>query len=234
MTDPHARYLIVNGDDFGISGGVSRGILEAHQRGILTSTSLMVDRAAAEEATSLARRAPDLSVGLHLELSAGSDPRAAAARQIQRFERLLGRPPTHLDSHRDVHRDARVTGEILRVANELGVPLRGYSSARSLTRFYAQWGGETHLAQVSVDSLIGMLETDVEAGVTELMCHPGYADAALTSSYAHARETELQTLCDPRLRSALRHEGIQLAGFRDLPALLTPQPGESMRPAWQA
>ena len=42
------RYLIVNGDDFGLSPGVSRGIIEAHRHGILTSTSLMVDRPAAE------------------------------------------------------------------------------------------------------------------------------------------------------------------------------------------
>ncbi|PYR01516.1 MAG: hypothetical protein DMF97_07400, partial [Acidobacteria bacterium] len=34
------KYLIVNADDFGASSGINRGILEAHQRGILTSTSL--------------------------------------------------------------------------------------------------------------------------------------------------------------------------------------------------
>ena len=38
------KYLIVNGDDFGASRGINRGILEAHQDGILTSTSLFVDR----------------------------------------------------------------------------------------------------------------------------------------------------------------------------------------------
>ena len=228
-----ARYLIVNGDDFGISGGVSRGILEAHQRGILTSTSLMVDRPAAREAASLARQAPDLSVGLHLELSPGQDPRAVVQRQVDRFECLTGASPTHLDSHRDVHRDMRITGEVLEVADELGIPLRGFSLARSLTRFYGQWGGETHPAQVGVDSLIGMLEADVEVGVTELMCHPGYADAELASSYAQVREVELWTLCDPRVWSALRREAIQLAGFRDLPALLRRQPEEQARPSWQ-
>ena len=36
------RRLIVNADDFGISEGVNRGIIEAHLRGILTSTTLMV------------------------------------------------------------------------------------------------------------------------------------------------------------------------------------------------
>ncbi len=66
------RYLIVNADDFGISAGVSRGILEGHQRGILTSTSAMVNlpdtpvfiRRAQQEA-------PRLGIGLHFTLSFG-------------------------------------------------------------------------------------------------------------------------------------------------------------------
>ena len=36
------RYLIVNADDFGLSHGVNRGVMQAHTAGILTSTSLMV------------------------------------------------------------------------------------------------------------------------------------------------------------------------------------------------
>lgn len=234
MSEAGARYLIVNGDDFGMSRGVSRGIAEAHQRGILTSTSLMVDRPAAAEAARLARQAPELSVGLHLELSAGGDPGAEAARQVRRFQQLMGCAPTHLDSHRDVHREGEVLGDVLALADELGLPLRGYSPARSLTRFYGQWGGETHLAQVSFESLVGMLETDVGVGVTELMCHPGYVDEELESSYARAREAELRTLCDARLRDALRREGIRLAGFRDLPTLLARRSGEPSPPSWPA
>src|SRR5437588_6327908 len=62
------KYLIVNGDDFGASHGINRGIVEAHQRGILTSTSLLVDTPWSQEAASLVRAAPDLSVGLHAHL----------------------------------------------------------------------------------------------------------------------------------------------------------------------
>jgi len=221
MSDRGTRYLIVNGDDFGMSSSVSRGITEAHRRGILTSTSLMVDRPGAEEAASLARELADLSVGLHLELegTAAADPRAAMEKQLGRFEQLMGRPPTHLDSHHDVHRSPDVFPHALETAQRLGIPVRGHSPARCLTRFYGQWGGETHLEQVSVESLIGMLGTDVEAGVTELMCHPGYADPELESSYSEVREPELQTLCDARVRDAVREAGIELLGFSDFPAL---------------
>ncbi len=68
---PGARYLIVNGDDFGLSAQVNAGILHAHQRGTLTDTSLMVTAPAWEEAVELARSTPSLGVGLHVTLVQG-------------------------------------------------------------------------------------------------------------------------------------------------------------------
>lgn len=65
------RFLIVNGDDFGLSTGVNRAIIEAHTQGILTSTSLMVTGAAFDQAVELAKSHPNLGVGLHLTLGKG-------------------------------------------------------------------------------------------------------------------------------------------------------------------
>ena len=59
------RALIINGDDFGLSPGINDGIVEAHTRGVLTSTSLMVTAPAAPQAAELAKSHPQLSVGLH-------------------------------------------------------------------------------------------------------------------------------------------------------------------------
>ena len=67
----NARRLLVNADDFGLSGGVNRGVLEAHRRGLVTSTSLMANLPAAAEAVGLWREAPDLGLGMHLNLTAG-------------------------------------------------------------------------------------------------------------------------------------------------------------------
>src|SRR5436309_14451808 len=63
------RFLIVNGDDFGASRGINRGILEAHHRGILTSTSLLVDTPWSEDAACLSRAAPDIGIGLHVDFA---------------------------------------------------------------------------------------------------------------------------------------------------------------------
>lgn len=63
--------LIVTGDDFGMSPAVNRAIVTAHERGLLTSASLMVTGAAATEAVAFAKIHPTLAVGLHLVLCQG-------------------------------------------------------------------------------------------------------------------------------------------------------------------
>ena len=172
-----ARVLIVTADDFGISRGVNRGIVEAHREGILTSTSLMVSRPAAVEAAVLGRACPALSVGLHLELDPGApDLPTQLDLQLGRFTELVGAPPTHVDSHHDVHRDPRVLPHVRAWADRFSVPVRGWSAVRHLPKFYGQWGGETHLEQISVAGLLRLLDTELGPGVTELTCHAGYVD----------------------------------------------------------
>ena len=61
--------LIVNADDFGISEAINRGIVEAHVRGIVTSTSIMATAPKFEHAVELARQRPSLAVGVHLVLT---------------------------------------------------------------------------------------------------------------------------------------------------------------------
>lgn len=65
------KQLIINGDDFGYSTQVNQAIIQAHQQGILTSTSLMVTAEAFKEAVTLAKANPTLAVGLHLVLGCG-------------------------------------------------------------------------------------------------------------------------------------------------------------------
>jgi chitin disaccharide deacetylase len=65
------RFAIVNGDDFGLSPGINRGIIESYCDGILTSASLMVVGDAFEEAVTLAHEHHGLSLGVHLTLIEG-------------------------------------------------------------------------------------------------------------------------------------------------------------------
>ena len=73
------RYLIVNADDFGMTSGVNRAVIESHTRGIVTSTTLMANMPAFDEAVRLARAHPSLGVGLHFNITQGA-PVAEASR----------------------------------------------------------------------------------------------------------------------------------------------------------
>jgi chitin disaccharide deacetylase len=229
------KYLIVNGDDLGASPGINRGILKAHHSGILTSASLMVNQAAAKEAAEMSRAAPRLSVGLHADLApqtaktvtnptAEGRCRDALSRQWARFLEMMGRAPTHLDSHHNAHRDPRLLPVFLDFARRNGVPLRENSSVRYFSKFYGQWSGKTHLEQISVANLARMLSTEIQDRFTELSCHPGYVEADFPSAYSHERHVEVQTLCAPSLRPILVQQGIQLISYHELPNLLKDTP----------
>jgi chitin disaccharide deacetylase len=231
MSEP--RFLIVNADDFGLSEGANLGIAAAHERGIVTSTSLMVRQSAAQQAAALARGLPALAVGLHLDLGQwdyeegewrpayercpsddGDAVESECRGQLLAFQELLDRDPTHLDSHQHVHENepARSVAEAL--AAELEVPLRG-RSIRYEGGFYGQSGrGEPFPEGISVESLVGLIG-GLKAGWTELGCHPGVGRME-ESSYGAEREQELKALCDPRTRAAIEAEGVQLRSFAEL------------------
>lgn len=216
------KYLIVNGDDFGASHGINRGILEAHRDGILTSASLFVDRTWSSEAVALAREAPTLSVGLHADLDAHvrGDVGPELVRQLTRFEELLGSPPTHLDSHHNVHRSPDVLHDFMAVAEKHNLLVRDCSNVRYVSKFYGQLHGRPNLQSIGVAGLVNLLNTGLQEGLTELGCHPGYVDSVLVSRYTSEREYELRTLCDPSVREAIREAGIVLVSFRDVPRIL--------------
>ena len=226
------RWLVVNADDFGLTAGVNRGIVRAHEHGIVTSASLMMRRPGAEEAAAYARRRTQISVGLHVDLGewlyesgqwrtlytlAPDDMEGEAAWQLERFRELVGRGPTHVDSHQHVHLQEPATTILRGLADSLGVPLRSFSACvRHCGTFYGQTEEGRPLPEgITVARLIEIIE-GLEPGVTELGCHPGESDG-LKSSYAAERVREIEVLCDPRVREALAAEEVELRSFADLP-----------------
>ena len=228
-----SRTLIVNADDFGLSEGVNAGIIEAHESGIVTSASLMVAGARASEAVGYGRGSATLSVGLHADLchweyEGGEwravyervDPRDAAAveaeveAQVERFRVLLGRDPSHIDSHQHVHLEEPAAAVFRKVGQGLGVPVRRLSGhARYVGDFYGQTArGEPVHDAISPTALAGVLRT-LPAGTTELACHPGRGMGG-ESSYGAERELELAALCASRVRKTIESEGIALRSFQ--------------------
>ena len=216
----------------GAGAGINRGIIEAHERGVVTSASLMVRGNAAADAASYCRRRPQLALGWHLDLGewifrdgqwvtlyavAPMDDviavRQEVHRQLEVFLRLVGRPPTHIDSHQHVHRDEPVREILEETAQNIGVPLRFHSpSVRYCGSFYGQTShGEPISGAISVTALIDILQ-NLPPGWTELGCHPGRG-RDLNTIYSTEREQELETLCDPAIRQTIRACGIELRSW---------------------
>jgi chitin disaccharide deacetylase len=229
------RFVIINADDFGFTSGINRGILEAHERGIVTSTSLMVRQPTAAEITAVAREHPRLSIGLHLDFEEWTivdgewslayrwvSPEDAHAireetqRQIDLFHKLVGRPPTHIDSHQHVHDKEPARSIVAKmVEQQLGVPIRGQDPRiRFDGRFYGQAGkAEPYAAALSTESLLQQIES-CPPGWTEIGCHPGHI-GGLTSMYRQERLKELRILTDVTLVAQVRSGAVQLASYLD-------------------
>jgi len=223
------RNLIVNADDFGASSGVNRGIVDAHRKGVVTSTSMTVTGQASADAAAMSLDNPDLAIGLHWDVW-GEDERefdttdvaavrAEFARQLDGFVRLMDRLPTHVDSHRHAHLEHGLLEVFAELVEPIGVPLRGDGKVTFVGGFYGQWEWKvTDLSHVSVAALTSILRTEIRGRWTEVSCHPAYVtDDYLHSVYLHERETELATLTDPAVRQTIVDEGLRLVSYADYP-----------------
>ncbi len=228
-----SKYLIINADDFGASSGINRGILESHTRGVVTSASLMVTGRAVLEAVAMCRDHPGLAIGLHFDISGEDEQtfdlgdagavRAEFTRQLDQFFTLLGRSPTHVDSHRHVHRLERLNPLFRQLVTPLQVPLRDDGRVRFVGGFYAQWEWLlTNLEYVGVPHLERMLVEEVHPGWNEFSCHPGYLSSDFSSVYLAEREVEVRTLTDPRIAGRIQELGITLASYADYRNSRTP------------
>jgi len=231
------KYLIVNADDFGQSPGVNRGVIKAHEQGIVTSASLMTRWPAATAAAHGAAEHPKLSVGLHLDLGEWAydgaswspvysvvppDDRQAVCKEITEqlatFRALMDRDPTHIDSHQHVHQREPARALVEHLARDLGIPVRHFSSpAHYCGKFYGQTAEGSLLPElITVEALTIILE-ELPQGITEIGCHP--ADTMdLDTMYRSERVQELRVLCDLRVIATIEALGIELCSFGDLPS----------------
>lgn len=232
----NTRYLIVNADDFGQTAGISRGIVDCHRNGIVTSTSLMVTGTALNEAVAMSRDNPSLAIGLHFDVW-GEDEREfdthnlpathdELRRQLDCFVDVMGRLPTHIDSHRHAHREPHLFEHFKQWTAHLGVPLRADGRVRFVGGFYGQWEWKvTNLHYISVEFLQEMLRNETPPGLTEFSCHPGYITTDYHGVYSGEREVEITALTDPRVVDTIAREGIRLISYADAAALASPPRG---------
>jgi chitin disaccharide deacetylase len=151
------------------------------------------------------------------------DIRRELEAQILLFEKLAGRPPSHLDSHHHSALHPSIQPVYMEVARSRRLPARSSSAeARAALRsagvkttdfFLDGFYGDGATAE-NLHATLASLED----GTSELMCHPGRADAELLagSTYARLRERELEFLCSPEIAQLLAREKVEQIDFRDL------------------
>lgn len=228
------KRLIVNADDFGRSEGINKGTMEAFRKGIVTSATLMVDGKAAVEAAKLAKKHPKLGLGLHFVLVDAENLISLEAqkaltffqvgkakkeffRQAERFQKLFGKLPDHIDGHQHIHKVPSFLPFIKKFCQENNLPYRETKGIKFIRNFYGMNNltKRPKLDKISVEYLIQVLK-NLEDGVTELMCHPGYAYDLGDSSYTFHREVELKTLTDSGIKDLIKKEGIKLINFSQI------------------
>lgn len=142
------KQLIVNADDFAMTLGINRAIVECHQRGILTSTTIIANGHAFDDGVKRLMELPSLAVGVHLNLSQGKP--AAPAAEIPSI--LNARGELFLKPPRLLHRLASKKVRPAHIERELRAQIR-----------------RVFEAGLSPDHLDGHLHTHVVPGVREIV-----------------------------------------------------------------
>ena len=241
--------LIINADDFGLTYGVTQGIYDAIHHGVVTSTTMMVNTWAAAYAADLAREDPNLPVGLHINISLGNPitecpsllrngsfvkPAALGSddiydeaqlerevnAQYERFVELVGRNPTHIDSHLYAHQKlGKGQRAIVALAERHKLPVRDadtsfWRAPHFEGNFKVLPGEDVPELKEKFNRLVKNLQ---DSRCTELMVHPGWADALLlkNSSYNIQRAYEYSVLTDPNSREYLQRLAVELVSFKE-------------------
>jgi predicted glycoside hydrolase/deacetylase ChbG (UPF0249 family) len=239
------KKLVVNADDFGRSSPINRGIIEGHQKGIVTSASLMTRREGFDEAVQLARMNPGLGIGLHLDLDHFFEVQHGSGRLLRykdaeipltaiadetesQLRKILqtGLPIGHLDGHHHVHLRPEIYATIAALTAKYKIKFIRYFKG-----FYdglypgIEMGWVLDVTKRFGLSTINTFFAGWEPVESSL---PGYSYFDPEASFDVAelmvhpgktepwRERELAHCSSPQTRSLLEKNGIQLANFTQL------------------
>lgn len=237
------KRLIVNADDYGLSEGVCLGILKAHRDGILTSTTCMMNMENIEKYLEMTKDYPNLGLGVHLNITVGkpltnvsfvdekgnfksrdtyTNREAIVSQeelyqewkaQIEKFIKIMGHKPTHLDSHHHVHLLNSNIDVALKLAHEYDLPIRQETYLQK--DFEPVYFEELFYNQ---DATFEMIDTILHKDVKnyELMCHPAMIDWKLyqISSYNLRRAHELDIICSQKAKEMTKK--IELINYQVL------------------
>lgn len=243
------KYLIINADDFGFSHGINLAVVKGFKAGTITSTTLMVNMPFAEEAGELTKE-HDLSVGIHLNLTAGTNfftentglfgkegkvnrlRKATGAlteddmvriiaeyeKQLEEFNTLVGKMPTHVDHHHNLQRIPgynEVYAEFLKKhsfpARILASKFDDFVNIPHPDRLVKNFFIDEDLTLENFTNILG----SITPGVTEIITHPSVKTGETLDSYTDIpRSKQLEILLDPVILEKVAENNIELVSFK--------------------
>jgi chitin disaccharide deacetylase len=200
--------ILINADDFGLTKGVTDGIIKAHTDGIVQSTTLMMNGNATDYAVTQAKKHPSLKVGIHLVLTWGkpmnkhvteltdrdgffkfnpdsqllaTDIEAIKIEWQTQLEAFLsvGLPLHHIDSHHHVHGWEPLKPVMIQLAKKYNVPVRFTKSLRSEPDILLTEDIWLDFYGDGVNEDLFSKLKHLSANSVEVMTHPGFVDDGL-------------------------------------------------------
>jgi chitin disaccharide deacetylase len=232
-----SRVVILNADDFGYDPAVTRGIVKAMREGVVSSTTMMVNTPHSADA---AHDCAGLSIGLHFNVMRfhsisrkhfefqESEISKHSVRflseeleaQFDELRSLIGRDPTHIDVHKHAHQHENVLEALVNCATRAHLKVRSIDD-RMRARFKnsqlrtndAFLGDAGTNAFWTLSEFENQLKKIPPNGVTELMCHPGYAPSHVASGYSAQREVEMATLSSTQAKELMSLLGVVFSSW---------------------
>ncbi|WP_152655740.1 chitin disaccharide deacetylase [Oceanobacillus sp. CFH 90083] len=210
----------INADDFGLTKGVTDGIIEAHQNGCVTSTTLMMNGLATSYAVEKALENPKLKVGIHLVLTWGKPLLSSAPHLVKsdgtfkftsnfrnmeapnisevesewraQLEAYLatGLPLDHIDSHHHVHGWSPLKNLVIKLAKEYHVPVRYTDSLADHPEICWTDTLWTDFYKEGVTDNLFDVIQKQNVQSIEVMTHPGRVDEALRKISSYTDDRE--------------------------------------------
>ncbi|MFC1501222.1 carbohydrate deacetylase [Elusimicrobiota bacterium] len=220
------KKLIINADDFGYRQDINEGIIFSHQNGLVSSTSLLINKEAAEDAVAQSKDNPNLGIGLHLDLDKFfevdhkrgivtnwiskhnlGEVVDEAKKQIDKYL-SFGFKPIHVDSHHHAHMRPELFELVCKLCKDSGFKVIRIFEKNNINDFKKT--AKSHNLKFTDNSIEGwyMGHIDQQHKVEELITHPGYGELW--------REAELAHCCHPDLREQLNKSNIEVIKFSDL------------------
>ena len=233
------KKLIVNADDFGLSKGCTLGIILGHKEGIITSTTIMMNMPDAKWSCRFLM--PELGVGIHLNITAGSPLTNGQSfcnsqgefkkrsdyhgriivdkeelyrewkAHIELYIKTTGRMPDHLDSHHHIHLMDEYQDIIFRLSDEYNLPFRQEKCLND--KVYAKFIASFNGDHADMKTFKEICEQNDET--IELMTHSALIDQRLLtiSSYNLPRAKELDFLMSKKVKNYLKKNHITLTNY---------------------